>query len=205
MTLLTLFLLSMMVGVMVGGNIPGTPARARTVKKAAPKPEPGIKMVGVKAEITEDGNRIQQFNARVGRFNSDTQILLMDDLAIEFFDQNQPRGKATSPAGKVWLADDKKGPARRNDLVLAAAPGKPVVYNDPRQGILHSNKIEYFYDNRIMKTGPYQRWFQIGQTSYLGQGARLQVQLTTGSTQLKHYSETGRPATWVKIKKDSKP
>lgn len=204
-TLLSLFLLSILIGMMLSTTVK-RPARARAANPAIANAEPGIRMSGVNAEITEDASRVQHFKARGGRLNAESKILYMDDLEIEFFDNNTSSGTITSPDGRIWLADNAKDRTHTNDLLLRSKRSVPVRYRDPNPqlGTLHTSQLRYFYGERHMQTGPFQRWFMFGQSYMTSIGTRLDVQLTTGSTQFSKLSEDGKPG-WLKIdKKDCK-
>lgn len=202
MMLLPLFLLSVVLTIMLGGNASkGSPAGGLP---AAPPREPGIKMLTVKAEISEASRPIQQIVSRTARFSSDKDsrdydTVLMDDVAIQFFnDEGKPTGKASSPRGKLWLADNDKTHARRNDLLLLNNPAKQVQYRDAMQR-LSTDSIFYAYSVRRLVSGPYKRYFQYGPDCYLATGLRMEAQLTTGTTRLARLRELGKPVTWQEI------
>lgn len=209
MMLLPLFLLSVILTILFGGNSSnGSQSRGLPV---APTREPGIKMIGVNAEITQDSRPIQRIKSRTARFNSDSnardyQTVLMDDLSIQFFDdESTPTGKASSPRGKMWLADNEKTRAKRNDLLLVENATTKVEYHD-RMENLFTDSIFYYYSAHRLVSGPYKRYFQYGPDSYLATGLKMEAQLTTTSTQLVKIRELGKPVVWRKIEqKDMKP
>ncbi len=83
-----------------------------------------------------------------------------------FNDEGKPTGKASSPRGKLWLADNDKTHARRNDLLLLNNPAKQVQYRDAMQR-LSTDSIFYAYSVRRLVSGPYKRYFQYGPDCYL--------------------------------------
>ncbi|MCE5228164.1 hypothetical protein LLG95_01025 [bacterium] len=204
--LLPLFLISLVITVAIGGG----GSRNAKSSQIAPVPvrEPGIKMIRVNAEVTEDGLRTQQFTARTARLNSDPkakndyQTLLMDDIQIQFYDEGKSQGTAKSPAGKMWLAD-KGNNIHRNDLLLVKRGRNPVEYaaTNPEIGTLRSSNINYLYKDRLLHSGQFERIFQFSGGPFQSQGTQLNVKLTTGTTQLKEYTEKGNPVVWRPIEK----
>lgn len=210
MMLLPLFLLSVIVTITFGGNS-SKGSQSGGFPIAPAREEPGIKMIGVNAEITQDSRPIQRIKSRTARFSSDSdsrdyQTVLMDDLAIQFFnDEGTSTGKANSPRGKMWLADNKKTQAKRNDLLLVNNSVAQVEYHDQMEK-LFSDQIFYLSSARRLVSGPYERYFQYGPDCYLATGLKMEVQLTTSTTQLAKIRELGKPVVWRKIdQKDMKP
>lgn len=209
MMLLPLFLLSVFVTMMVAGSSSkGSQARALPI---APPREPGIKMVGVNAEVTQESRPIQQIISRTARFSSnpdsrDFQTVLMDDIAIQFYnEQGKATGKANSPRGKIWLSDNKQTSAKRNDLMLLENSKSKVEYRDETQH-LSTDSMFYYYSARRMVSGRFERYFRFDADCYVATGLKMEAQLTSDTMQFQRIRQVGKPVIIKEIdQKDMKP
>lgn len=172
-------------------------------REAAGPPEalrnPSLTLYEFRAEITRAGQLRQKIIADWARLDESDDVLYMRDIQVDFFNQGQHNGSASSGQGTIWLSDQTASGHLRHDILLTDR----VYYEIPGGWILQAPSMSYAnLTSTLRGVEGYIKQLKLENGYLVGAGDRFEMKISLQEGTFDSWKEYGNPTI---LKKTEEP
>lgn len=158
---------------------------------------PSIEIQDFKSQVTRNGLKMQQIQARSGRMDETERILDLKDLRVKFFDAGTTKGEAVCGTGRVWLMDRPKEKISNHDILLKDR----VTYHTSEGWIVQTPQMRYTKADSMLRSDKgYLKQMPDRDQYLIGRGQGFAVKLLIQKSTFERWEEYGNPAILEKSK-----
>ena len=159
-----------------------------------------IRLQNMRTEVTSRGVKQHDINAAFGELDEKDKIMDLESLDVIFYKNGIKSGAAQCGSGRVWMKDNEKDKAKRNDVQMASG----VDFQSGDGWFLRAPEMRFTnLDSTVRTDAGFVKQKKMKDGGYLvGTGQSFEIVLDTVEGTLQQWTERGNP---VVLEKTDKP